>query len=372
MATTLAAEATALNADVVACCPYESCEHLIALGCYELIAAEERRIGRLALLSTRGDALSSALCAVDGTGVLDCAWLPPRPDGAHLLALATSEGTAQLYSLATDDGAATAELVEVGSMACEGAGDACMSLAWSDAPSSRLALTSTTGMVSVGELESASGSGGALRLLSAWQAHDLEGWAVAFGHHDEHTLYTGADDAMLKRWDLRSAADGEPPAATASNRRSHRAGVCCLSPHPTREHLLASGSYDESVRLWDMRQLRSPLGEHGCGGGVWRLKWHPSRADVLLAACMHAGFAVLKTAGGEVDESGGEGADGEADAPLPCELEALALYEAHGLGAGGLGYGADWRRGAGADGAADVAATCSFYDRALHLWSVSL
>jgi hypothetical protein len=44
-----------------------------------------------------------------------------------------------------------------------------------------------------------------------------------------------------------------------SNGRSHAAGVCTISPHPCIPHLVATGSYDDHVRLWDMRLMSRPL-----------------------------------------------------------------------------------------------------------------
>ena len=111
------------------------------------------------------------------------------------------------------------------------------------------------------------------------------------------------------------------------------------------------------------------------------LKWHPRRPELLLAACMHAGFAVLRVPGLEQQQASSTQQEEEQEVALSeLTLEVAARYEAHGMGTGGLGYGADWAHRPAAAEEEDsksssssssrlVGATASFYDRQMHLWS---
>lgn len=47
------------------------------------------------------------------------------------------------------------------------------------------------------------GEDGNLSLASEWQAHELEAWSAAFSRSDENIVFSGADDACFKAWDLR-------------------------------------------------------------------------------------------------------------------------------------------------------------------------
>ena len=162
-----------------------------------------------------------------------------------------------------------------------------------------------------------------LALDRSWQGHALEAWVVRWDAWRPNQFYSGGDDAVFCSWDTRSAA----PAFQL--RSAHRAGVVSVACCPQEEFLvatgaggrasglglqqgslltrpsacpvrMAAGSYDERVRLWDVRKLEMPLMTQAVatGGGCWRLVWHPTMPGLLLCSCMGGGFALVR--GGEV------------------------------------------------------------------------
>ena len=125
--------------------------------------------------------------------------------------------------------------------------------------------------------------------------------------------------------------------------------------------------------------MARPLKELSLGGGVWRIKWHPRRADLIAAACTHGGCCVL-----------------DAQSTSGWDMELWSCYKEHGS----LAYGVDWSRlevpakdrtvGGGEnttkhtlenDYSQDCSklsendyllASCSFYDHSLHFWTTHL
>ena len=135
-------------------------------------------------------------------------------------------------------------------------------------------------------------------------------------------------------------------------------------------HIIACGSYDETVTLLDLRMVSSEGSRpkvlchtNPVGGGLWRMKWHPLDDDRLLLGAMHGGCRVLKVNG--IGESLAAAADLQ---PNSCKAHATHKFTKHES----MAYGADWLvyKSGGAQMTVEAAASCSFYDRAMYLWDV--
>ncbi|XP_042344038.1 diphthine methyltransferase [Plectropomus leopardus] len=317
---------TELSADTVEWCPVAPSHDILACGTYQLQKgtgeedATPSRTGRLYLFEFRREGSMSPplteLQRIDTAAILDLKWCHVPVCGEALLGMAAATGELQLYTL-SDSQEGARSLHPLCSLEV-GAERLALSLDWStgrmESGDVRVVCSDSAGCVSVLSLAE-----GALTALSQWKAHDFEAWIAAFSYWDTQLLYSGGDDCKLKGWDLRVG----PSCPTFTSKR-HSMGVCSIHSNPQREHILATGSYDEQVLLWDGRNMRQPLSETPIGGGVWRLKWHPTHQHLLLAACMHNDFHILQC---QQALAGSVGA---------CPV--LASYILHNS----LAYGADW------------------------------
>ncbi|KAF8922550.1 WD40-repeat-containing domain protein [Mucidula mucida] len=228
----------------------------------------------------------------------------------------------------------------------------CLSLDWSNRRDSGTSLGSLVVSLSNGSLciLRPDATSSALTVETTWHAHDYEPWIAACNYWDNNVVFSGGDDLQLKGWDIRDTL------SLSLITPRFDAGITTIQSHPFVENLISVGSYDNLVRLFDTRKPLVPLCQTNVGGGVWRVKWHPSpeRKNDLLVACMHDGFKVVNF--GQMNSSSN-------GALLSEEGVVVKRFDEHES----LAYGVDWSFSSLHVGESTIA-SCSFYDHLLHIW----
>ncbi|KAJ2412880.1 hypothetical protein GGI10_003413 [Coemansia sp. RSA 2530] len=320
----------------------------------ELTSADAQRVGRIYVCDfAEGDSGPGIVerQRIETSAIFDIKWSYNRVNGRELVGAACADGKVHVY--AADDSSEGSYLSLLG--ASDSESSMCCSLDWSN----KLAESSSPEIV-------ASQSDGTLRILKLgdscvetvreWHAHDAEAWISAFDYWSTSSVYSGGDDMRFKGWDSRM--DGSSPVFSS---RRHQAGVCSIQSNFHRQFMVATGSYDETVMIWDTRNMRAPTAEFNVGGGVWRLKWHPEEPTQLLVGAMYGGFHVLDVA---VD-----GLGLLERAPLPEAGYAVAMErQVSFMKHESIAYGADWCQASDDPEAGWLVGTCSFYDHLVHLW----
>ena len=159
---------------------------------------------------------------------------------------------------------------------------------------------------------------------------------VGFSHFVTTMFASCGDDARLLLWDTRtpekpSATINDGPSSSTSTTGHHTGNINCLAFNHLSPNILASGSSDKRVNLWDLRRLHQPI--HSLVGHtdeVFTLSFSPFSPDILASCGADRKTFVwdLARIGADVAELVGAGAGEEEDAADgPPEL--LFIHSGH-------------------------------------------
>jgi len=127
---------------------------------------------------------------------------------------------------------------------------------------------------------------------AAKEAKMLDAIRVFNGHSDVvedvswHLLHESlfgsvADDHKLMIWDTRRGSNNKPSHTVDA----HTAEVNCLSFNPYSEFILATGSADKTVALWDLRNLRLKLHSfESHKDEIFQVQWSPHNETILASS----------------------------------------------------------------------------------------
>lgn len=97
----------------------------------------------------------------------------------------------------------------------------------------------------------------------------------------QNEILTTNSTGQLKLFDLRHNPNHETP-QTLSLSGEHIA-LMCVDKHPSQQHIVATGTVEGTLCLWDLRQQQTPvtlLEAHS--GPMWEVKFHPNYPNHLF------------------------------------------------------------------------------------------
>ncbi|KAJ8935002.1 hypothetical protein NQ318_012654 [Aromia moschata] len=269
---------TEYGADAVEWCPHSPHESIFVCGNYELKETggcqPKKRFGRVLLFSVMPEI--SVKCdlklhqIINLAAVLDLKWCPNKINGDILLGVVTASDRIEIYKLTEDIQLELISFYEVQ----RNDENLILSLDWSTSLHSsdepEIICSDSSGYVHLLKLINKS-----LILQNSYHGHKFEAWIAGFYYWDTNTFFSELGISQLQK------------------NRVHTAGVTSLHSNCSREHIVATGSYDENIRLWDIRNIKSELKSVTMPGPLWRLKWDPFCQNYLLAACMLGGVHIV-------------------------------------------------------------------------------
>jgi len=115
--------------------------------------------------------------------------------------------------------------------------------------------------------------------LMSFHGHGGPVWCLSVDFEGRR-LVSGSYDQTVKCWDLRTGS-------CTRTLRGHSAWVSCVSLHRTR-NTIVSGSWDATIKIWDGAQGLARRSLHcGMGNALYCLDWNSETSSVVAVGCRH-------------------------------------------------------------------------------------
>eukprot|EP00560_Eucampia_antarctica_P004654 CAMPEP_0197836884 /NCGR_PEP_ID=MMETSP1437-20131217/30384_1 /TAXON_ID=49252 ORGANISM="Eucampia antarctica, Strain CCMP1452" /NCGR_SAMPLE_ID=MMETSP1437 /ASSEMBLY_ACC=CAM_ASM_001096 /LENGTH=477 /DNA_ID=CAMNT_0043443435 /DNA_START=16 /DNA_END=1449 /DNA_ORIENTATION=- len=125
-------------------------------------------------------------------------------------------------------------------------------------------------------------NGTQIKALSTFNGHTDVVEDVDWHHRDVNLFGSVGDDRSIRIWDVR---EKNPTNSVHVVENAHEGDINSIAFNPVNEFILATGSADKSVALWDMRNLKSRLQTFaGHTDQVFHVEWAPFN-ESILASC---------------------------------------------------------------------------------------
>jgi len=194
------------------------------------------------------------------------------------------------------------------------------------------------------------------------KSHEYGLWSCMIKDKTGNIFFTGSEDSLLKMWDRRTYQK------EISVNRSHNASINCIQNflNDDNSNYIVTGSYDESLRIIDVRKFGDCLFQKKIDCSIWDINQtnFKSMASLFLMANVYEGFNVF-----EFDKekiiSDPNNKEIKNIFSFPLEKEGILN---HTLNHKTIVYGVDSTHLSSDDEL--YVTSCSFYDNTVSFWKI--
>jgi coronin-7 len=143
-------------------------------------------------------------------------------------------------------------------------------------------------------------------------------------------IILACDDGMIRLWEIPDSGLTEPTNEPNYTIEAHTDKIYLIKFHPLASDILASASYDMTVKIWDLEPLisgesiKSQITLHGHTDQIFSLAWSPC-GQYLATACKAGKLRIYKPRSCDTPIREGKGPVGTRGARVVWALDGRYL-----------------------------------------------